>query len=212
MKFDENKIRELLVNYDLVKPRIIERLASKRTREKIPRYRVLNPVNNTSLMFEYSIDITDYVEKVDDEYGVYLAIVDEMMTMWDVTVKDISNIAKFNTPRLLPSNVQTLGSMLGGVDLVSPLVIVTNDKLNRGAGCIFYKSTISKIEELIGSEFYILPSSTHEMICVSKEKFSDVEYLLNMVTEMNDGGVVDDEDILDYNVYEFKNKKLQAIF
>ncbi len=212
MKLNENGIHELLANYELVKPRIIERFANKITRDTTHSDRVLKPIRYTNLMMEYVIDVTDFIEEFeDDENGAYIVVINNMLNVWNTNIDEISNIAKFNTPRLLPSNVQTMGSMLGVSEMQSPMVVVTNNKLNRGAGAILYKSTEEKVKELLGTDFYILPSSTHEVLCVSKREFSP-EGLFDMVTEINDSSTVSDEDILDYNIFELKNGKLKALF
>ncbi len=48
----------------------------------------------------------------------------------------------------------------------SPMFILTNQKMHNGAGVLFQDGMKEKLSELMGREFYVLPSSIHEVIIV----------------------------------------------
>ena len=57
----------------------------------------------------------------------------------------------------------------------------------------------AEIHDKIG-DFYVLPSSRHEVLCISSEKFSDADALKNMVQSVN-ADVVNEKDFLSDNLY-----------
>ena len=60
-------------------------------------------------------------------------------------------------------------------------------------------------------DFYILPSSVHEVICVPKVD-ADKEYLLKMVKEVNSEYFMTDMDILTDDVFEIRDGKICSAF
>ena len=77
---------------------------------------------------------------------------------------------------------------------------LSNESKVNGAANIFLPETIDKVlEKTNGKDFYILPSSVHEVICISGD-FSPSE-LENMVHEVNTTCLAD-ADYLSDSVYE----------
>ena len=82
------------------------------------------------------------------------------------------------------------------------VVASTVDKM-YGASCMLSDTMLKKTAELLETDdFYILPSSVHEVICVPAN--DDVESFTEMVRNINEG-VVLDEDVLSDNVYICKD-------
>ena len=81
------------------------------------------------------------------------------------------------------------------------MYILTNKQKLNGASALLDSKMMEAIYERIG-EFYILPSSTHEVIVCSFSNRMDVEDLRTMVKEVNDTQVAP-EDLLSYSVYSY---------
>lgn len=82
------------------------------------------------------------------------------------------------------------------------IVYITNSNKTYGASMIFDKAVRDKLDRLFG-EYYLLPSSLHEMLAVSKNKM-DVDDLLNMVREINATEVAP-SDFLSDDVYVYED-------
>ena len=87
-------------------------------------------------------------------------------------------------------------------DNMMPMFVATNSKKVNGAGVILYDGLLRTFAEKIGGDFYILPSSVHEVIFVPANGDMDARYLIQMVKEVNATEVAPDE-VLSDNVYMY---------
>ena len=87
-------------------------------------------------------------------------------------------------------------------DNMMPMFVATNIKKVNGAGVILYDGLLRTFAEKIGGDFYILPSSVHEVIFVPANGDMDARYLIQMVKEVNATEVAPDE-VLSDNVYMY---------
>lgn len=89
-----------------------------------------------------------------------------------------------------------------------PLWILTNQNSYEGAGLIACPEVLKNIYDQIGGEYYVLPSSIHEVIILPKDFPMDVDELKKTV-EMVNQDCVKDIDRLSDEVYEFDGKELK---
>jgi hypothetical protein len=85
------------------------------------------------------------------------------------------------------------------------MYILSNFKGINGASCLLYENVLSEFAQLIQSDFYILPSSIHEIILVPYDKAILKEALAEMVEEVNRTQVSGDE-VLSDRVYFYSRK------
>ena len=84
------------------------------------------------------------------------------------------------------------------------MYVAGNDTKNYGAAVIIYEDFLSSFAEKIQSDFYILPSSVHEVILIPVEnEESEVSRLKDMVCEVNHTEL-SREEILSDSVYLFR--------
>lgn len=83
---------------------------------------------------------------------------------------------------------------------ISITMLRNKDCSNNGAAQIFNKEAMNDLCELIGEDFYMLPSSISEWIVVPDSLDIPLDSLIEMVQETNQN-VVDDMDILSYSIY-----------
>ena len=80
-------------------------------------------------------------------------------------------------------------------------VIVTNEANRFGAVNIYNEDCIRQVQEkLNANNFYVLPSSKHEVICVPTEGI-EIDNLLTMVTEVNQTQVREENRLGDFVLY-----------
>ena len=78
------------------------------------------------------------------------------------------------------------------------MYVVTNESKVYGATGVFVDKNLRKeVAEIIGEDYYILPSSIHECICVSVDTMSP-EVARDMIQEVNAGELLPEEVLSDH--------------
>ena len=91
------------------------------------------------------------------------------------------------------------------------MYVASNQNRNFGAAVILYSSFLMDFANQTESDYYILPSSIHEVILVPKEdKEQEIEHLKKMVEEVNHTEM-SEEEILSNSVYLYTRKENQII-
>lgn len=85
---------------------------------------------------------------------------------------------------------------------VGSMYVLTNASGSLGAAAMFYPDVKEKAAELIDGDYYILPSSIHEVILVPDTMEVKAKDLCEMVKQAN-RTVVEEKDILSDNVYHY---------
>lgn len=100
---------------------------------------------------------------------------------------------------------------LANLDSSELMFIISNDSLLYGGATLIFQDQIDNLATALGGDIYLLPSSVHELICVSAES-TQQEQLLEMVKEINQTEV-SKEDFLSNSIYRYETatKKLTAI-
>ena len=83
-----------------------------------------------------------------------------------------------------------------------PMYVLTNNNGVNGATMMVSKNVLDSIYEEFGDNFYILPSSLHEVILIPESFSDDVEMYRDMVVDVN-GSFLEAEDKLTDNVYHY---------
>ena len=156
-----------------------------------------------------------------------ITVRNNLMEMWgNPDINDLYRIAKNNTQTRYKGSVFNMIEIMGEIishnvdniepnivddffemnftyeDNMIPMFVATNNKKVNGAGVILYEGLLKTFAEKIGSDFYILPSSIHEVIFVPANGDMDVRYLIQMVKEVN-ATEVSPSEVLSDNVYKY---------
>ena len=129
-------------------------------------------------------------------------------TLWEDAVKNVKILpeADFVTMN------HALKSLLGDVeyeegDLLlekkkdyDQMYVLSNKFRNYGAACIAYPNVLEMIGQILKKDYYILPSSVHEVIIVPYSEIYVCSKLDEMVREIN-STQVEEEDVLSNHVY-----------
>lgn len=83
-----------------------------------------------------------------------------------------------------------------------PIYIATNAQRLHGAAAMLYDGLLSGFAKRVGGDFYILPSSIHEVILLPASGDTDADSLAAMVREINRTQVAPDE-VLSDSVYRY---------
>lgn len=104
--------------------------------------------------------------------------------------------------------VTTMHDLLAELGLDIPDVIPVAVVL--GPWGIFHKEVLEDVKFITKGDFYILPSSIYELICVNKKEVSDVNFLIQMVKDVNEAEVSIEDRLSDY-VFQIVNDDVVAV-
>ena len=163
----------------------------------------------------------------DIEFGEYrLVIREEMLEPMAMDKKTLFDTALRNTVEKNPAvffdlkesamcshqgecvNLLESGERLAPAG-AGPGFVLTNSRLYWGAGALFYPGVIERIHELLDGDFYVLPSSVHELIIVPVED-QDPEMLVEMIRSAN-RSVVEPGEVLADDLYVCESGELRRV-
>ena len=152
-----------------------------------------------------------FVGEVDYRSG-YIMVTNKMLESWGVTRDQLDQAALANSMSVQPARITDLRDMLKEISVLpvpeepevgsaGKMYVLTNRQKTNGASVLFYPDVQEMMEAVFPEGCYILPSSLHELMLVSK-KCASPEDLAVMVREINDA-VVSKEDLLSYKIHEY---------
>ena len=176
--------------------------------------------------------VTYHIAIGKEESGTMSApITNRLMEGYGATVEQLHQLALDNMDTLTPASFKSMTETM--VDMMLPdmmrsgmseeearetiaqmipstpeekLYVLTNeDKLN-GAAIVLNDKVMDEISEKLGQDFYILPSSVHEVLVVPKDPNADLSTLESMVQEVNATQVRPEERLSDH-VYAYDAKE-----
>lgn len=138
-----------------------------------------------------------------------IPITNELIKLWNTHTKELYDAAQENTQKLLPAEFKPMHVVIcellktRSYELVedSPLYVLTNSLRCFGACCILYDDMLKEIGKELGENYYIIPSSIHEMIIVPESKSPSRDELDEMIVEINETQVSPEEVLSDCAYY-----------
>ncbi|HWT73549.1 MAG TPA: DUF5688 family protein [Mobilitalea sp.] len=160
-----------------------------------------------------------------------IRITNEHMEQWNISLKELQAFAIENTRKKFPPILRSMeevikrmiseeygdnvlcAEMQNNLFQDTPdqhkMYILSNKKGINGATCLLYDNVLSDIAEQLRSDFFILPSSIHEVILVPYDKSISKEALMEMVKDVNRTQVASDEILSDrVYIYSSENKAI----
>lgn len=213
VEFDVDSV----VNFSKVKTRICAKLIS--------RERNRNLLKNVPYREFLDLAVVYFVSLEEMEFASIL-IHDNLLERWGVTEEELYSCAMQNMPKLFPENILPMSEVLKDMLSVEAMpeeafaviedtiYVATNQSKIFGAAVLLYPRFLEHEAEALGRNFYIIPSSVHEVLIIPAEKIEqDADELLEMVKEVNTTQV-SDEEVLSDNVYYYDREKneVKALF
>ena len=89
-----------------------------------------------------------------------------------------------------------------------PMYVLTNTRRYYGAASLVYHNVMEKIAKFFDNDYYILPSSVHELILLEKTDDMDPNILNEMIRDVNETQVEEEEWLSDHAYLYHRNKGL----
>lgn len=192
---------ESFLLYDNIKDRILYKVINKSRNmlllENIPHRDILD----LSIVFYCCIG------EFDDGNIATALIYNEHMSMWEVDEEELYSVASQNMRIRQPYKIINFGDLikeLSGEKITeeADMYVVTSSNKLYGACWAFDDEVITRLYEQFG-DFYILPSSIHEVIIVPEKDTVEGKYLVEMVESVNETQL-SAEEILSDSVYLYR--------
>ena len=162
-----------------------------RERESLVR----RQVNNT-LEMHFKVDITDILE------DARVSLEKKHIKNLGITEQELYVRAYVNTMEKYPYSLQTMGDILGLKlpEEVPDMYVLTNNVKTNGAGAILYQGIKEVLENKVGDDPILIPSSIHEWIVIPAW-LGEKSIITAMIREVN-SSVLSEEDVLSDRPYE----------
>ena len=195
-----------IFNYEDVKDKLFIRVSSAEANKEV--------LENAPHQLKEDLAITYHVAVGKDQDGISAEQLheDAMKSSPRVMAPEVSSIGALidemyqkNILMLTPDEREMLQETLQESSEMPTFFVVTNTDRIDGAGVIFYPEFMDSMGELLGNDFFILPSSIHEMLVLPDDGQVDAEMLRDMVKEVNATQVAPAERLTN-DVYHFDTK------
>lgn len=117
-------------------------------------------------------------------------------------IKGMDEVIREMMEESFGEEAEQLAEIAGQAGREAPMYILTLQGRYFGAACIYNRELLQSFAMLHRTNFYILPSSIHELILLPDDGREEAQALKNMVEEVNAGHVAPEEQLSD-NVYYF---------
>lgn len=155
----------------------------------------------------YALDMNGVAEFGE---GEIVTVNNDLAKKWGIDIqqldKDAFQYSKINRPFSLKTMEETMSEMFGiflPEDEQAPMWVLRSGEF-YGAGAVFYPYALEAAAEKLGGDFYILPSSIHEVILVSCD--NNQEELAEIVKSVNSTEVEENER-LSNNVFRYEKER-----
>ena len=193
-------------HYENVKDKLQIVLCDPEMNQERLKGKVSKPFGEYTAMYQVAI------HKGGETFGT-VAVTESLLTLWKITPEQLHADAlaaeNARVPSLFSMNdlmVQMMGGPepknlfqeqedpgFGGVPL---FCLTTSDKM-FGASLMVRDDILANAAEVLGSNFFILPSSTHEVLLMPEPFADDAAALVSMVREINENEVMPNERLSD---------------
>ena len=212
---------EAFRDYEGVKDRIVFKLVNTVKNRKF--------LSNVPHLAFLDLSIVFYVLVDVSEEGTAAMVINSIhANSWKIQTETLWEDAVKNVRNLLPAEFVTMNhalkALMGQEDYDSgdlfleeqqdydQMYVLSNKFRNYGAACIAYPNVLEMIGQILKKDYYILPSSVHEVIIVPYSEGFVCSKLDKMVQEIN-STQVEEEDVLSSHVYLYSRNsgKLRVV-
>lgn len=203
-----------LCNFESVKDRVVYRLIHAERNKEL--------LEETPHILIWDLAICFYYDFWSEKLGEgMIRIHNSLMESWDVDCQTLMHLAQDNTPKLIPMTFLSMHEVLRQLDpeyelsdsMQEDLYVLSNQQKVFGATSILYPGVLEEVAQVLQSDFYVLPSSVHEVLILKKERYDvmkrDGVILHEMIQSINEQQLSAEDVLSDYPYfYNYADGKL----
>lgn len=206
-----------LENYETVRPMLSVQMCDPETNREYLKNKPHIPFGELAAYYRVQV-------AVDDKGTASVAVTEKLMESWGITKEQLHKdavqaessrdpVCFYDMEDLLFGDSGHPDNLLQRTEPLNigftPMYVLTNQSKTNGAGVLVQDGVLEKVGGMIGSDFYVLPSSIHEVLIVPDNGNMRLAELEDMVREVNATQVAP-EDLLSDKVqyYDLETKTL----
>lgn len=202
IKFNKSWNTNFLYIFDSVKDKLVMRLVNLNSNK--------NRLKELPYVVFHDLAIIFYVlMECENKESASVPVNNAMLDTWNIDVEELYRVAKENTRKILPVEFLPLSvviNQLSGKEKIKQddnfMYMLSNKNRCLGASTILYDGVLEKIGDMLKTNFYILPSSIHEVLILPEDLEMSQEELNEMIEETNHL-VVEKEEVLSNHAYYY---------
>lgn len=206
--FDTNEITDLEKCRDKILPRLIGAKRNENMLEELPHVML----EDLAVIFCINLDNSENTEAT-------IKVTNALRVLWKLSTEELYDIAIKNLTEWhngkLTSLAEVIYNMAKENDIYEEECMLSKDDMFyvlsnnynvNGAAEILDDEIMKQATEILGEEFYVLPSSIHELLLVPMTDKIEPSFLRAMVCQVNESTVQPEEQLSD-NVYIYSVEK-----
>lgn len=201
-----------LMNYEIMKEKQSVEVISAEVNEELLAKVPHDRIEDLAVVYRF-------IMESNEDGRASILVNNDLIERMGVTHEQLRADALENSPEIRPAVIQGMNEvmkeMMGpeayemfGIpdDTEEMMFIATVPDKNSGAGVLAYQDFMDQAAEKIGGDFFILPSSIHEILLVPDDGQKGADELKAMVMDVNATQVSPEERLSD-NVYHYDSKE-----
>ena len=201
-----------LMNYEIMKEKLSVEVISAEVNEELLAKVPHDRIEDLAVVYRF-------IMESNEDGRASILVNNDLIERMGVTHEQLRADALENSPEIRPAVIQGMNEvmkeMMGpeayemfGIpdDTEEIMFIATVPDKNSGAGVLAYQDFMDQAAEKIGGDFFILPSSIHEILLVPDDGQKGADELKAMVMDVNATQVSPEERLSD-NVYHYDSKE-----
>lgn len=219
VRFQTSWNAENIQYYDRIKDKIIYKVVNKEKNKELLSQVPHGEYLDLAILFYVLVELDDTGGNI-----ATMMIRNEHLGWWKVSEDEISRLAALNTEKILPYEFSgmymVISEMLDQREIDDrdweelsnheSMYILTNSIRNSGAAAMLYPERLEMIGQYLKENYYILPSSIHEVIILPESKAIPKEELECIVREINEVHI-QEEEFLSNTVYYYDREKKEVM-
>ena len=202
---DPESIEEA-VAYKKVKKKILPKLINREKNETLL-------AQSPHILWE-DLAIVFYVLMAEAKDGtITMGVQYPQMKMWGVSTEELYQQAMKNATAILPAELTPMRDVLKGmlrtedVEAIPNIAYVLSNRLHSfGAACVTYPDVLEMIAEEVEDDFYLVPSSVHEMMILPEHGVIGKDRFRNSIREVNEK-ILPPEEFLSNHAYFYSREE-----
>lgn len=193
-----------LMDYDSMKEKLMVQVIPTAGNEEMLAGIPHTEQEDMSMVYRFVFDT--------NEQGMASSVVtNDMIAGYGISAEQLHADAMKYAPEHFPANVRSMQEVLADMMGIEPemmpgepggMYVATCNQGVNGAGCIFYPGFMDQAAEKLDGDFFVLPSSVHEVILLPDNGEMSTHELESMVREINANEVAPADRLSD-SVYHY---------
>ncbi len=202
-------LAENVFDFSKVKNLITTKIVNEKQNKYFMKSRPHKKIDD--LVCFYQISIKDFLDGI-----ITIPISNELLKHWEISSEELHNLAVENTEKMYPSELKGVTQILFGnpknyldepkLYTNEPMLVLTNKENIGGSSILANNNILKKVSEVVNDDYYILPSSIHELLIIPKNMSKEMkltEQALGVMVRDVNVSQVDAEERLSDHVYSY---------